>query len=46
MQEFAKKHADVETPLNYWYHTTNSSSWKNLSVIRNTFNGVDYVGNK
>ena len=45
IQEFVVKHADSETPLNYWYHTTNSSKWKNFNDIKNTFNSVDYVGN-
>jgi mRNA interferase HigB len=45
IQEFVTKYADSETPLNYWYHTTKSSNWKNLNDIKNTFNSVDYVGN-
>ena len=45
IQEFVKKHADAETPLNVWYHTTNAKAWKNLNDIRQTFNTVDYVGN-
>ncbi|MDD7888173.1 type II toxin-antitoxin system HigB family toxin [Flavivirga sp. 57AJ16] len=45
IQEFAMKHADAETPLNVWYHTTNAKAWKNLNDIRQTFNSVDYVGN-
>lgn len=45
IQEFVKKHADAETPLNVWYHTTNAKAWKNLNDIRQTFNSVDYVGN-
>ncbi len=45
IQEFAIKHADSETPLNVWYHTIKSKSWKNLSEIKQTFNNVDYIGN-
>ncbi|WP_299064654.1 type II toxin-antitoxin system HigB family toxin [uncultured Polaribacter sp.] len=45
IQEFVKKHADSETALNVWYHTTSSKTWKNLSDIKKTFNSVDYVGN-
>ncbi len=45
IQEFVLQHADAETPLNYWYYTTKSSGWKNLSDIKNTFNATDYVGN-
>lgn len=45
IQEFSLKHADAETPLNVWYHTTSAKAWGNLSDIRQTFNSVDYVGN-
>lgn len=45
IQEFALKHADSETPLNLWYHTTRAKSWNNFSDIRRSFNSVDYVGN-
>lgn len=45
IQEFSAKHADAETPLNVWYHTTSAKAWKNLNDIRQTFNSVDYVGN-
>ncbi len=45
IQEFALIHADAETPLNVWYHTTSAKSWKNLADIKQTFNSVDYVGN-
>lgn len=45
IQEFVLKHADAETPLHFWYHTTNATSWKNLADIKKTFNSVDYVGN-
>lgn len=45
IREFAKKHADSETPLNVWYHTTSAKNWKSLNDIRQTFNNVDYVGN-
>ncbi|WP_194766356.1 type II toxin-antitoxin system HigB family toxin [Tamlana sp. I1] len=45
IQAFSIKHADAETSLNVWYHTTSAKSWKNLHDIRQTFNNVDYVGN-
>ena len=43
--EFSKKHADAETPLNFWYHSVTSKKWKNLNDIKLDFNSVDYVGN-
>ena len=45
IQEFAIEHADAETPLNVWYHTTTSKSWRSVTDIKQTFNSVDYVGN-
>jgi len=45
IQEFSKKHAAAEIPLNVWYYTTNKESWRNLNEIRQTFNSADYVGN-
>lgn len=45
IKEFSEKHADAETPLNYWYHTVVSKEWNNLNDIKLTFNTVDYVGN-
>ena len=45
IQEFSDKHADSQTPLNVWYHTTSAKTWKNLTDIKQTFNSVDYVGN-
>lgn len=45
IKEFSEKHADSLIPLNVWYHTTNSKSWKNLIEIKQTFNCVDFVGN-
>ncbi|MCG8206474.1 type II toxin-antitoxin system HigB family toxin [Tenacibaculum finnmarkense] len=45
VKEFSKKHADAEIPLNTWYHVISAKSWKNLNVIKKTFNSVDYVGN-
>lgn len=45
IQEFAKKHADAELPLRFWYSTTNKKAWSSLNDIKNDFNSVDYVGN-
>lgn len=46
IKEFSEKHADVENPLNYWFHTVTGKDWNNLNDIRKTFNSVDYVGNR
>jgi mRNA interferase HigB len=43
--KFSQKHADSESPLNYWYHTEKAKEWDNLNDIKQTFNSVDYVGN-
>lgn len=45
IQEFSKKYADAENPLNYWYHTVKLEEWSNLNEIKKSFNSVDYVGN-
>ena len=45
IQEFARKHADAQTPLNVWYHTITAKSWQNLTDVKDDFNSVDYVGN-
>ena len=45
IKDFSEKHADEETPLNFWYHTVTAKNWDNLNDIRKDFNSVDYVGN-
>lgn len=45
IQEFIEKHADAQTPLNVWYHTTSAKVWRNLNNIKQTYHSVDYVGN-
>ena len=45
IQEFSKKYADAENPLNFWYHTVTAKEWNNLYEIKQTFNNADYVGN-
>jgi len=45
IQEFAKKHADAELPLRFWYSTTSKKEWSSLNDIKNDFSSVDYVGN-
>lgn len=43
--EFVAKHADAETPLQVWYHTLRAKNWQHLNDLRQSFTGVDYVGN-
>lgn len=45
IQEFAKKHADAELALRFWYSTTSKKDWSSLNDIKKDFNSVDYVGN-
>lgn len=45
IQEFVAKHADAETPLQVWYHTLRAKNWQHLNDLRQSFAGVDYVGN-
>ncbi len=45
IKEFAAKHTDAETPLQVWYHTLRSKNWKHLNELKQSFAGVDYIGN-
>ncbi|WP_075349790.1 type II toxin-antitoxin system HigB family toxin [Algoriphagus marinus] len=45
INEFAKKHADSELALRFWYAPTGKKDWDSLTDIKNDFNSVDYVGN-
>ncbi len=45
IKEFSNKHADAETPLNFWFHSVTSRKWANINDLRQDFNSVDYVGN-
>lgn len=45
IQDFSKKHSDVETSLNFWYHTTKSKEWNSFNDVKNDFQSADYVGN-
>lgn len=45
IQEFSKKHSDVTTSLNFWYHTTKSKEWNSFNDVKIDFPSVDYVGN-
>jgi mRNA interferase HigB len=43
---YGKEHADAKTALENWYKTVKAASWKDFQDIKDTFNGVDYVGNQ
>lgn len=45
IQEFSKKHSDVTTSLNFWYHTTKSKEWNSFNELKEDFPSADYVGN-
>jgi len=45
IKEFSEKHANAETPLNFWYHTVTAKNWDTINDLRDDFNNVDYVGN-
>ena len=32
--------------LEDWYYKTKESEWSNFAEIKNTFNSVDFIGNK
>jgi len=41
--EFAKKHADAETPLKTWVKLIEPGDFKNLAALKKTFGSVDMV---
>jgi mRNA interferase HigB len=45
IQEFARKYADSELALRFWYSTASKKDWSSSNDIKNDFNSVDYVGN-
>ncbi len=46
ISEYIIRQADAKVPLNSWLAKTKKANWNNLTDMRNTFNSVDYVGNK
>jgi mRNA interferase HigB len=44
--DFYLKHPDSKTMLEDWYYKTKESEWNNFSEMKNSFNSVDFVGNK
>jgi mRNA interferase HigB len=45
IQEYSDLHPDSDTPLRNWYKNTKESEWSCFSDIKETFGGVDSVGN-
>jgi len=44
--KYGKQYPDAQTVLESWYQTVKAAKWRNFQDIKNTFNSVDYVGNK
>jgi len=44
--EYGKQYINAKTALDSWYKITKAAKWNNFKDIKNTFNSVDYVGNK
>jgi mRNA interferase HigB len=42
--EFAKIHADSETPLDIWYRIAKAAEWQNLVELREAYPSADLVG--
>jgi mRNA interferase HigB len=43
LKEAAKRHADLEGPLDAWFRIAKRASWKNLAEVRKTFARTDAV---
>jgi len=46
LDEFAKQHANCASALTAWYRVASSTTWTNLSEVRQTYPSADAVGNK
>ena len=44
--EYGERHASAKMALCSWYRTTKAAKWNGFQDMKNTFNGVDYVGNQ
>ena len=45
LRDFAEKYPEAAVAVFKWYEIVSSSSWKNFSEMKNSFNSVDAVGN-
>ncbi|OJV86377.1 MAG: addiction module toxin RelE [Bacteroidia bacterium 44-10] len=46
LRDFYGQYPDSEIPLESWYKTVKHAQWTCFADIKETFNSVDYVGNK
>ena len=46
LRDFYGQYPDSETSLESWYKTVKQAQWTCFADIKETFNSVDYVGNK
>jgi mRNA interferase HigB len=44
LKEAASRRADLEGPLDAWFHIVKNASWRNLTDVRMTFSNADAVG--
>jgi len=44
LKEAARRHADLEAPLDTWYRTAKKAQWKSLADVRKTYPHADVVG--
>ena len=46
IEQYSALHTEVIVALDEWYIKTEQSNWQCFADIRQTFNSVDYAGNK
>lgn len=44
LKEAARKHNDLEAPLDVWYRVAKRANWSNLADVRITWASADVVG--
>ena len=44
LKEAAKRHADLDSPLDAWFRIVKKAEWNNLADVRKTFSSADAVG--
>jgi mRNA interferase HigB len=43
LKEAARRHADLEGPLDVWFRIAKKAEWNNLADVRKTFSSADAV---
>lgn len=43
LKEAAQGHADLESPLDIWFHIAKRAIWKNIADVRQTYPSADPV---